>query len=131
MPFTLDLSNLLLGLLLGAVPLAALAWQLQRKLALHSGERLLLEERLSSARLAQEGLSAQLDSSLDELRELQQNSAAQQAELAALRREAELLGVEREGAREAAQSWSRERELKEGELRRLESERAGLAAELR
>ncbi|WP_160493395.1 DNA recombination protein RmuC [Pseudomonas sp. L-22-4S-12] len=91
----------------------------------------MLEERLSSARLSQEGLSAQLDSSLDELRHLQGEGARQQAELAALRREAELLGIEREGARVAAQDWGREREQKEGELRRLESHSAGLAAELR
>ncbi|VXB78970.1 DNA recombination protein RmuC homolog [Pseudomonas sp. 8AS] len=129
--FTLDLSNLLLGLLLAAMPLALLAWRLQRQLAVQAAERLLLEERLSSARLAQEGLSAQLDSSLDELRHLQGEGARQQAELAALRREAELLGIEREGARVAAQDWSREREQKEGELRRLESHSAGLAAELR
>ncbi|WP_407926514.1 DNA recombination protein RmuC [Aquipseudomonas ullengensis] len=131
MPFAFDLSNLLLGLLLGAAPLAVLAWQLQRKLALQSAERLLLEERLNTARLAQDGLTAQLDGSLDEVRSLQQEGARQQAELAALRRESELLGQERVTAREAAQDWSRERELKEGELRRLESERAGLSAELR
>lgn len=129
--FTLDLSNLLLGLLLAAVPLALLAWRLQRQLAVQAAERLLLEERLSSARLTQEGLSAQLDSSLDELRHLQGEGARQQAELAALRREAELLGIERESARLAAQDWGREREQKEGELRRLESHSAGLAAELR
>lgn len=129
--FTLDPSNLLLGLLLAAVPLALLAWRLQRQLAAQAAERLLLEERLSSTRLAQEGLSAQLDSSLDELRHLQGEGARQQAELAALRREAELLGIEREGARVAAQDWGREREQKEGELRRLESHSAGLAAELR
>ncbi|MWV13206.1 DNA recombination protein RmuC [Pseudomonas sp. R-28-1W-6] len=131
MSFTLDPSNLLLGLLLAAVPLALLAWRLQRQLATQAAERLLLEERLSSTRLAQEGLSAQLDSSLDELRHLQGEGARQQAELAALRREAELLGIEREGARVAAQDWGREREQKEGELRRLESHNAGLAAELR
>ncbi|MEK1905148.1 MAG: DNA recombination protein RmuC [Pseudomonas sp.] len=91
----------------------------------------MLEERLNTARLAQDGLTAQLDGSLDEVRSLQQDSARQQAELAALRRESELLGQERVTAREAAQDWSRERELKEGELRRLESERAGLSAELR
>jgi DNA recombination protein RmuC len=129
--FTLDPSNLLLGLLLAAVPLALLAWRLQRQLATQAAERLLLEERLSSTRLAQEGLSVQLDSSLDELRHLQGEGARQQAELAALRREAELLGIEREGARVAAQDWGREREQKEGELRRLESHNAGLAAELR
>jgi DNA recombination protein RmuC len=68
---------------------------------------------------------------VDEVRHLQGESARQQAELAALRREAELLGIEREGARLAAQDWGREREQKEGELRRLESHSAGLAAELR
>lgn len=131
LPFTLDLSNLLLGLLLGAAPLALLAWRLQRQQALDSAERQLLEERLNTARLAQDGLSVQLDSNLDELRHLQQEGARQQADLAALRREAELLGVERETAREAAQNWGREREQKETELRQLESQRAGLAAELR
>ncbi|WP_420827001.1 DNA recombination protein RmuC [Aquipseudomonas campi] len=131
MPFTLDLSNLLLGLLLGAAPLALLVWRLQRQQAQGSAERQLLEERLNNARLAQDGLSAQLDSSVDELRHLQQEGARQQADLAALRRETELLGVERETAREAAQSWGREREQKEAELRQLESQRAGLAAELR
>ncbi|MBC9251660.1 recombinase RmuC [Pseudomonas alcaligenes] len=131
MPFALDLSNLLLGLLLGAAPLAALVWQLQRKLAAQEAERLLQDERLNTSRLAQEGLSAQLDDSLDELRELQQRSAGQQAELAALRRESELLGQERDGARKAAQEWAREREQKEDQLRQLESQRASLAAELR
>src|SRR5690606_33503455 len=52
-------------------------------------------------------------------------------ELAALRRERELLGREREVAQAAAQDWSREREHKEGQLRQLESQRAALAAELR
>ena len=131
LPFTLDLSNLLLGLLLGAAPLALLVWRVQRQQALDSAERQLLEERLHTARLAQDGLTAQLDSQLDELRHLQQEGARQQAELAALRRETELLGVERETAREAAQNWGREREHKEAELRQLESQRAGLTAELR
>lgn len=131
LPFAFDLSNLLLGLLLGAAPLAALAWQLQRKLAVQEAERLLQDERLNTTRLAQEGLSAQLDDSLDELRDLQQRSAGQQAELAALRRESELLGQERESARQAAQEWAREREQKEDQLRQLESQRAALAAELR
>ena len=131
LPFVFDLSSLLLGLLLAAIPLAVLAWQLQRRLAVNNAERQLLEERLSTARLAQDGLAAQLDSSLDELRELQQDSARQQAELAAARRESELLGAEREGAREAAQQWVREREQKENELRRLEAQGAGLSAELR
>jgi DNA recombination protein RmuC len=129
--FVLDLPNLLLGLLLGAAPLAALLWHQQRGLASQAAERLLLEERLSQARLAQEGLSAQLDQVGDDLREQQQEGARQQAELAALRRESELLGREREAAQVAAQEWARERENKEGQLRQLESQRAGLAAELR
>lgn len=131
LPFSFDLSSLLLGLLVSAVPLAFLAWQLQRKLAVQGAERQLLEERLNTSRLAQDGLAAQLDNSLDELRELQQDSARQQAALAVLRRESELLAVEREAAREAAQVWGREREQKENELRRLEAQGAGLKAELR
>ncbi len=131
LPFTFDLSSLLLGLLVAAVPLAVLAWQLQRKLAVQGAERQLLEERLNTSRLAQDGLAVQLDNSLDELRELQQDSARQQADLAALRRESELLAVEREASREAAQVWGREREQKENELRRLEAQGAGLKAELR
>ncbi|CAN7646139.1 DNA recombination protein RmuC [Aquipseudomonas alcaligenes] len=91
----------------------------------------MLDERLATAQMAQDGLGAQLDDSRVEIRELTQNNAAQQAELAALRREAELLGVERKAAREAQAAWSEERERKEGELRRLDSERAALVAELR
>ncbi|WP_435636041.1 DNA recombination protein RmuC [Pseudomonas solani] len=91
----------------------------------------MLDERLATAQMAQDGLGAQLDDSRVEIRELTQNNAAQQAELAALRREAELLGVEHKAAREAQAAWSEERERKEGELRCLDSERAALVAELR
>ena len=129
MPF--DLPNLLIGLALAAVPLLGLAWHQQRRIAAGELERLLLDERLATAQMAQDGLGAQLDDSRVEIRELTQNNAAQQAELAALRREAELLGVERKAAREAQAAWSEERERKEGELRRLDSERAALVAELR
>jgi DNA recombination protein RmuC len=129
--FVLDPTNLLLGLLLGAAPLAVLAWNLQRAQAGQSAERLLLEERLSQARLAQEGLSVQIDGLQDDLRAQQQESSQQQAELAALRRERELLGRERETAQLAAQEWAREREQKESQLRQLDSQRAALAAELR
>lgn len=129
MPF--DLPNLLIGLVLAAVPLLGLAWHQQRRIAAGELERLLLDERLATAQMAQDGLGAQLDDSRVEIHELTQNNAAQQAELAALRREAELLGVERKAAREAQAAWSEERERKEGELRRLDSERAALVAELR
>ena len=131
LPFAFDPLNLLLGLVLGAVPLASLLWRQQRGLADQAAERLLLEERLAQARLAQEGVTAQLDGALDDLRRLQQESSHQQAELAGLRRESELLGREREAAQQAAQTWSREREEKEGQLRQLESQRAALATELR
>ncbi|WP_280378214.1 DNA recombination protein RmuC [Pseudomonas sp. BN515] len=91
----------------------------------------MLEERLANAQLAQDGLIVQLDDSREENRELNHLNAAQQAELAALRREAELLGVERQSAREALLAWNQERERKDAELRRLDADRASLEAELR
>ena len=97
----LDLPHLLIGLLAAAVPLLGLAWQQQRNLTALQTEQTLLEERLANAQLAQDGLAVQLDDSREENRELNHLNAAQQAELAALRREAELLGVERQSAREA------------------------------
>ncbi|WP_028627625.1 DNA recombination protein RmuC [Metapseudomonas resinovorans] len=127
----LDIPNLLIGLLAAAVPLLGLAWQQHRKLTALQTEHTLLEERLANAQLAQDGLAVQLDDSRDENRELSQLNAAQQAELAALRREAELLGVERQSAREALLAWNQERERKDAELRRLDADRAGLEAELR
>jgi len=127
----IDLPNLLLGLSVAAVPLLALAWRLQQRLVLQQAERALLDERLHTAQLAQDGLSAQLDLSRAEVARLGQANIIQSAELAALRREAELLQIERSTAREATQAWNLERERKEAELRRLDSARAALAAELR
>ncbi|WP_420220378.1 DNA recombination protein RmuC [Metapseudomonas resinovorans] len=127
----LDIPNLLIGLLAAAVPLLGLAWQQQRKLTALQTEQTLLEERLANAQLAQDGLAVQLDDSREENRELNHLNAAQQAELAALRREAELLGVERQSAREALLAWNQERERKDAELRRLDADRASLEAELR
>jgi len=60
----------------------------------------------------------------EELGELQQHNAAQQAELAAQRRERELLMREQ-------QAWKAERERQETLLRQLVAERAALQAELR
>ncbi|MEB0205822.1 DNA recombination protein RmuC [Pseudomonas sp. CCC3.1] len=91
----------------------------------------MLDERLNMAQLAQEGLSAQLDASRDEVSDLGQANAAKQAELAALRREVELLQLERDNARDAAHAWSLERAQKESELRRLDAQAAALSAELR
>nr|MBO2509059.1 DNA recombination protein RmuC [Gammaproteobacteria bacterium] len=128
---TLDLPNLLLGLALAAVPSALLVWRLQRALARQRTDNALLEERLSHAQLAQDGLSAQLDEYRDEVAELHEHRADLQAELAALRRETDLLQAERRASREAAQAWAEERERREAELRRLDAERAALLAELR
>lgn len=127
----LDLSSLLLGLAAAGVPLLALIWQLQRKLGSHPAELALLNERLNTAQLAQEGLGAQLDACRDEVSDLDQANAAKQAELAALSREVELLQVERDNGRDAAHAWNLERNQKEVELRRLDAHASGLAAELR
>ncbi|NER59400.1 DNA recombination protein RmuC [Pseudomonas sp. MAFF212428] len=91
----------------------------------------MFEERLSSALLAQEGLTAQLDASRDEISDLSQANSAKQATLAAQGRELELLQVERDNARDAMHAWNLERSAREAELRRLDSQCAGLAAELR
>lgn len=50
----MDLTSLLLGLAAAAVPLLALAWQLQRRASSRQTELSLLEERLATAQLAQE-----------------------------------------------------------------------------
>ncbi|MQT29822.1 DNA recombination protein RmuC [Pseudomonas helleri] len=127
----LDLSSILLGLALAGVPLLAFVWQLQRRASGHQAELNLLEERLNMAQLAQDGLSAQLDASRDEISDLGQANTAKQADLAALRREVELLQVERDNAHDAAHAWNLERAQKEAELRHLGAQAAGLSAELR
>lgn len=127
----LDLSSILLGLALAGVPLLAFVWQLQRRASGHQAELNLLEERLNMAQLAQDGLSAQLDASRDEISDLGQANTAKQADLAALRREVELLQVERDNASDAAHAWNLERAQKEAELRHLGAQAAGLSAELR
>lgn len=62
-----DLPNLLLGLLAAAIPLAGLAWQLQRRASLAEREIALLGERLATAQLiaaaARPGKSTYADSS--------------------------------------------------------------------
>ncbi|NWB90677.1 DNA recombination protein RmuC [Pseudomonas agarici] len=91
----------------------------------------MLNERLGTAQLAQDGLNAQLDACRDEISDLDQANAAKQAELAAARREVELLQIERDNARDAAHAWTLERSHKEAELRRLDAQAASLSAELR
>ena len=127
----LDLTSLLLGLGVAALPLLALAWQLQRRLSLQRADAALLDERLSTSQMAQEGLNAQLDASRDEISDLSHANAAKQADLAAARREVELLQQERGSAHEAAQMWTQERASKEAELRHLDARCASLGAALR
>lgn len=127
----LDLTSLLLGLAGAALPLLALAWQLQRRAAAAQAELALQDERLANAQLAQDGLNAQLDACRDEVSDLGQANAAKQAELAALRREVDLLQIERDNARDAAHAWNLERNGKETELRRLDAQVASLNAALR
>ena len=123
----LDLSSLLLGLAVAGVPLLAFIWQLQRRASGHHAELALLGERLATAQLSQEGLSAQLDACRDEVSDLGQANAVKQAELAALRREVELLQVERDNGRDAAHAWNLERNQKEIELRRLDASRSAFS----
>jgi len=127
----LDLTSLLLGLAGAALPLLALAWQLQRRASAAEAELVLLDERLGSARLGLDGVNAQLDACRDEVSDLSQANTVKQAELAALRREVELLQIERDNTRDAAHAWNLERAQKEVELRRLDAQAASLGAELR
>nr|GFC77488.1 hypothetical protein [Tanacetum cinerariifolium] len=98
---------------------------------LQEAESALLDERLSNAQMAQDGLNAQLDACRDEISDLGQANAVKQADLAALRREVELLRQQHEAARQAQADWAQERSNKEVELRRLDSQCASLNAELR
>lgn len=127
----MDVTSVLLGLAGAALPLLMLAWQLQRRQSTAQSELSLLEERLGTAQLAQDGLNAQLDACRDEISDLSQANAAKQADLAAVRREVELLQIERDNARDAAHAWNLERSSKEAELRRLDAQAASLNAELR
>ncbi|MDF2641132.1 MAG: hypothetical protein K0R45_404 [Pseudomonas sp.] len=126
-----ELNSLLVGLAVAALPLLALAWHLQRRLARVQADAALLDERLSMAQMAQDGLNAQLDASRDEISDLSQANSARLAELAAVRREVELLRQECDNGRDAALGWSHERAAKEAELRRLDAQCASLSAELR
>ncbi len=132
MPFDLLtlLPAFLVGALLAAVPLwlrMAAAVRQAEEMRLQSG---LAQERMNAAQLAQAGLSAQLDNCRDELADILEIKADQQAELAALRRETHLLQNDLQLAREQLEGAQALRERQEAELRRLDSERAGLAAEL-
>ena len=130
-PMPVDLPNLLLGLLAAAIPLAGLAWQLQRRASLAEREIALLGERLATAQLAQDGLNAQLETSREAYQQLGERHARLAGEVAALRRGSRVDGEERQRASQAEARWASERQGREEEVRRLASERAALAAELR
>lgn len=127
----MDLTSIVLGIGVAALPALALVLRYQRQSASQQSAAALFEERLSSALLAQEGLTAQLDASRDEISDLSQANSAKQATLAAQGRELELLQIERDNARDAAHAWNLERSAREAELRRLDAQCAGLTAELR
>jgi DNA recombination protein RmuC len=133
MPFDLSLAlaPALLGALLTAIPLLYVVWTQQRLRAAQQLANSLLEERLSHAQLAQSGLAAQLDDCRAELADLSEIKANQQAELAALGREVELLQSARAQSTQAAQLWSEQRDQQEAEIRHLDAQRAALSAELK
>jgi len=126
-----DLASILLGIVAAALPCLGWVLHVHRRLAARQAEMALLQERLSSALLAQEGLQAQLEASRDEISDLSEANAAKQATLAAQSRELELLQIDRDNARDAAHAWQLERSAREADLRRLEAQAAGLTAELR
>ena len=128
--FSVDSTSLLLGLFV-AVPLLAFIWRLQLQLTALRSERAVLDERLTSAQLAEDMASSELETLQAELRASNQMQSAQAAELAAAQRERELLQAERTQAKELAQAWQVERQQKEAELRSLGNQCAAQAAELR
>ncbi|MCO7622322.1 MULTISPECIES: DNA recombination protein RmuC [Pseudomonas] len=91
----------------------------------------MVQERLSSAQLAHEGLQAQLEACRDEISDLSEANVVKQTTLAAQARELELLQIDRDNARDAAHAWQLERANREAEQRRLEAQAARLEAELR
>ena len=126
-----DPLHLLVGLALGLIALAGLCLSLQRRLAAGRAEQAALDERLRQAVLAEQGLAAQLDGCRGELAELNSIRSAQHAELAALRRETELLRAQRDEDLESIADLQAERDAQQGELRRLSAAHAALDAELR
>jgi len=126
-----ELSSLLLGLVAAALPATVLLWRLQQQRS-QAGQQLgLVEERLAASEQAREALSVQLGQARGEAQSQQRLLLSLQGETAALRRETQLLGVERQKAAEAGQQWQAERLQREEELRDLAAERAALASALR
>lgn len=128
----MPLDPLFLSVGLGAlcVILAVVAAVLQRRVSLQQAERSLLDERLSQAVMAQEGLSAQLETSRQDHADLQESRAALQAEAAVLRRETEWLQAQRLETRELLDDLQAERDAQQAELRALSAAHAAVTAEL-
>ena len=129
MPF--ELSSLLLGVVAAALPLAAVLWSLQQQRGRAEQQVGLLEERLAGSEQARGELASRLEVARGEGQGQQRLLLSLQGETAALRREVQLLGAERQKAAEAAQQWQQERQQREEELRDLAAERAALSAALR
>lgn len=127
---SLDPSFLIAGLASVCLALGVLAGVLQRRLTRRQADLALLDERLSQAALAQEGLSAQLETNRLEQADLMESRAALQAELAALRREAEWLQKQRLEDRESLEDLQAERDVQRAELRALSAAHASVSAEL-
>lgn len=126
----LDPTYLLAGLGSLCMLLAALAMFLQHRLSQRQAELALLDERLTQATMAQEGLSAQLEAGRLAHADLSESRAALQAELAALRREAEWLQAQRLETRDALNDLEAERDAQQSELRALSAAHAAVTAEL-
>ena len=126
----LDPPLIMAGLAALGVLLAGICIALQLRVSRGQTERALLDERLSQATMAQEGLSAQLENSRLDQAELHEARAALQAELAALRREAEWLQAQRLETRDSLADLQAERDAQQAELRSLSAAHAAVSAEL-
>lgn len=128
----MPLDPLYLSAALGALCLilVVVAVQLQRRLAQNQAELSLLDERLSQAVMAQEGLNAQLETSRQDLADLTESRSALLSEAAVLRRESEWLQAQRLETREALDDLQAERDVQQAELRTLSAAHAAVVAEL-
>ena len=128
----MPLDPLLLYTGLGALCLLSggLTVILQRRLSAREVQLSLLDERLSQALMAQEGLAAQLETSRHELADTQESRAILQAEAAVLRRETEWLQAQRIETRESLDDLQAERDAQQAELRALSAAHAAVTAEL-
>ena len=126
----IDLFSAAVGLAAALIPAIALAMFLLRRLTAVQHAQALGVERLQYEQASQAKAQADLVQCREELLEITDIKVEQQSELAALRRENDLLRQERQSAREAALQWQQQREQHEAELRRLAAQSAALSAEL-